>query len=450
MEAGVIDISAAGTYSLALKNNGSLWSWGQNTYGQLGNGSNTNIFRPTRVGLDYQKLAASGSDADTQLAIKSRATLTASGRNDFAQFGNGTTNSTNRPQVVGEGFAQIAASKGHVVAIKTDKTFWSWGRNESGQLGDGTNMQRIRPVKVVFPSETAKPVPTTYIDFSGKSHALFAWEGRYVTVLSKSNALSPAVMTKWLKALDQAHQYYSWTTEFKPNKAKTYNGKITIAEVPITCGAGCGYLSETGIEILSEYFLNGYNILSEKNQYDHIPFFELGRNFWSANRMRKKIAYPSTLEMDMPTAFASTMRFLSMTAGELQGGEFDWQPFDVMRQRYDSMIDLYLADPTQNWQNTLGSGQPQANNPSRLGAQALAASFLLRLHRDFGQRAFLTRFWREVANRPDAVTNQDAVDNFFLAACAAAGRNLTTLFSDQWRWPLSANARSQATQYPAR
>jgi hypothetical protein len=73
----------------------------------------------------------------------------------------------------------------------------------------------------------------------------------------------------------------------------------------------------------------------------------------------------------------------------------------------------------------------------------------MRLHRDFGGDAFLTRFWQEIANRPDAISEQDALDNFFLAACAASGRNLTILFADRWRWPLSASARSGASVYPA-
>ena len=54
---------------------------------------------------------------------------------------------------------------------------------------------------------------------------------------------------------------------------------------------------------------------------------------------------------------------------------------------------------------------------------------------------------RKLGLRPNANTTQDAVDNFFLASCEAANKNLATVFQ-AWRWPLSTNALTIASQYP--
>jgi hypothetical protein len=58
----------------------------------------------------------------------------------------------------------------------------------------------------------------------------------------------------------------------------------------------------------------------------------------------------------------------------------------------------------------------------------------------YGGENFLRKFFREVATRPSAVTTQDAVDNFVVAASSAAGQNLVPLFKDRWRLPVSKGA----------
>jgi hypothetical protein len=112
------------------------------------------------------------------------------------------------------------------------------------------------------------------------------------------------------------------------------------------------------------------------------------------------------------------------------------------------MIDLYLADSSQTWNSTLLQGRAQANNPSALGATDLFASFVFRLRRDYGGDVFVNNIWKEAAKRPNAATTQDAVDNFFLAACAAAQTNLTHLFTVIWHWPISASAQAAAAMFP--
>jgi alpha-tubulin suppressor-like RCC1 family protein len=370
---GYIDIQTGGAHSVALKTNGILMSWGVNNYGQLGTGNNTSTSLPIAVENRYQKLVTTGGPGvDTLFAVAPTGLAWVSGRNDSGQLALGNTSSVNRPVRLDSGHVDVAIGNIHSLSLKPDGSLRLWGGNSSGQLGDGTYTQRNMPVKVVFNDMPIKPVATTYTDFSGKTQSLFAWEGRYVAILSKSSTLSSQVMSKWLAAVDHAYQYYWWTTGFRPDNAKTYNGKLVIAEASSTCGAGCGYLNATGIELHSSYFSGAYENLSTKNQYDQISFYELGRNFWSIERMDKKIGVE---KYNVATAYAVAMRFFSMDAGKLPGTNFRNWTFPEFKQRASEMLDYYTADSTQNWQNTIASGKAQANNPSNLSSVDLFASF---------------------------------------------------------------------------
>ena len=74
--------------------------------------------------------------------MKADGTLWAWGYNGYGQLGDGTTSQQNSPVQVGTGFASVAAGDCHTLAVKTDGTLWAWGVNAYGQLGDGTTIQQ--------------------------------------------------------------------------------------------------------------------------------------------------------------------------------------------------------------------------------------------------------------------------------------------------------------------
>jgi alpha-tubulin suppressor-like RCC1 family protein len=138
-------------HSLALKSDGTVWSWGFNYYGQLGYGTQDSSVHPTpaRVpGLD--KVIAISAGEDDSLALKSDGTVWAWGLDDYGQLGDGNTNVSSSPvQVSGlTKVVGISAGFGHCLAVKSDGTVWAWGLNNYGQLGDGTTSVRTRPVQV--------------------------------------------------------------------------------------------------------------------------------------------------------------------------------------------------------------------------------------------------------------------------------------------------------------
>jgi len=147
---GVVAVAAGCAHSLVLKSDGTVWGWGHNGYGQVGDGTTTpSQLTPVAVsGLGGVVAVAEGFAYS--LALKSDGTVWAWGENGRGQLGDGTT--ANRPapvQVSGlSGVVAIAAGFRHSLAATGDGTVWAWGANDGGQLGDGTTESRLTPVQV--------------------------------------------------------------------------------------------------------------------------------------------------------------------------------------------------------------------------------------------------------------------------------------------------------------
>lgn len=146
----VTAISTEGQHSLALKNDGTVWAWGDNSYGELGIGTRTNAqTEPVQiVGLTDVKAIAAGSN--NSFFLKTDGTVWGCGYNGKGQLGNGTTTQSSVPVQVSGLTDVIAIDCGynHTVALKEDGTVWAWGENSHGQLGDGTTNNIEEPVQV--------------------------------------------------------------------------------------------------------------------------------------------------------------------------------------------------------------------------------------------------------------------------------------------------------------
>lgn len=136
-------------HSIALKNNGTLWSWGLNNSGQLGNGTNTNSNIPIQIG-NFNNCQFIDAGFYHNVAIKTDGTLWAWGPNSLGQLGDGTFIDQNVPIQVGNAnnWQVVKAGFNHNIAIKTDGTLWAWGSNAYGQLGDGTNVGKNIPTQI--------------------------------------------------------------------------------------------------------------------------------------------------------------------------------------------------------------------------------------------------------------------------------------------------------------
>jgi hypothetical protein len=144
-------VAGGGEHSLALKNDGTVWAWGHNVYGQLGDGSTTTRLTPVRVSGLTQVIAIAAGEGHS-LALKSDGTVRAWGHNVYGQLGDGITTNSSSPVTVSGltgVISAIAAGGGHSLALKSDGTVvWAWGYNAYGQLGNNTTADSDVPVTV--------------------------------------------------------------------------------------------------------------------------------------------------------------------------------------------------------------------------------------------------------------------------------------------------------------
>lgn len=145
---GVTAIATGSNHNLALKGDGTVWAWGDNTFGQLGDGTNTQRMTPVQVG-GLSGITAIYAGANSSYALKSDGTLWGWGNNAYGQLGDGTKANQIAPvRAQLTGVVAIASGNNHVLALKTDGTIWAWGHNQYGQVGDGTQVDKLFPVRI--------------------------------------------------------------------------------------------------------------------------------------------------------------------------------------------------------------------------------------------------------------------------------------------------------------
>ena len=142
----VKQVSCARGQSGVITEDGSLWMWGNNEFGQLGDGTTETKKNPVKI-MEHVK----SIDLDTYHsgAITEDGNLWMWGLNSRGQLGDGTTKDKLRPVKVMENVTTIDLGNMHSGAITEDGNLWMWGENEYGQLGDGTTETTYNPVKIM-------------------------------------------------------------------------------------------------------------------------------------------------------------------------------------------------------------------------------------------------------------------------------------------------------------
>ena len=181
----IIAIDAGAFHSLAIDRDGHIWTFGSNEYGQLGNnGPDSTTPKKVQVqNVDLSNISQIAAGADHSLAIQNNGTIWAWGKNTYGQLGTGATENEYFPKKIQSAYIPLShvlaidAGQDHSILFAQD--IWAWGRNTSFQLGTGNNNQSTIPVQTrsegsesftpgSFPLEfyTADGVPTQPIQVS--------------------------------------------------------------------------------------------------------------------------------------------------------------------------------------------------------------------------------------------------------------------------------------------
>jgi len=171
--------SAGSQHTLLLKNDGTVWAFGDNSAGELGSGNYTNSSQPVQVLAPsgqsgfLQGIVAIAADNNESFAVDNQGNLWAWGQNTNGQLGIGTTTNTNLPvQVPGiSGAVAVSSSQYHTLVLKSDGTVWGWGANTSGQVGNGAMTPwETQPVQVM--AAAGQPLQGIVAVSAGASHTL--------------------------------------------------------------------------------------------------------------------------------------------------------------------------------------------------------------------------------------------------------------------------------------
>ncbi len=149
-------IAAGGYHTLAVTTSGTVSAWGDNEFGQLGNGNLKSTAKPVSVksgnGVKLTGVTSVAAGEDHSLALLTNGTVMAWGDDQSGQLGDGRfEKKREQAAAVGNlsGVVAIAAGAEHSLALLSNGTVMAWGNNEFGQLGDGTTTRRTTPVQVL-------------------------------------------------------------------------------------------------------------------------------------------------------------------------------------------------------------------------------------------------------------------------------------------------------------
>jgi alpha-tubulin suppressor-like RCC1 family protein len=203
-------ISTSSLSAVSIKTDGTLWTWGNNSVGQLGLNNITSYSSPKQVGAltNWLKIAGSYTIAGVNLVIKSDGTLWGWGGNSLGQLGLGNRVNYSSPKQIGAltNWLNIASGYQSAFATKTDGTLWSWGSGGQGVLGLGNTTNYSSPKQVGALTNWLTVAAGYYCAYAVKTDGtLWAWGSNTYGQLGLGNTTSynspkqVGALTTWSK-----------------------------------------------------------------------------------------------------------------------------------------------------------------------------------------------------------------------------------------------------------
>lgn len=198
-----------------------------------------------------------------------------------------------------------------------------------------------------------------YQQFEGDHLDLSYQESKHVLLLLPNVNFNADTIQSLLKTYDLAYELATALSGRQPDPSPMQIDKLPLAIVPSTCGSGCGRLGRKGIEIREEKFRRIYNQFVKHGYYDHLFFYELGRNFWFYEPSDIKLQ-----EMDeIRTGFAVFFRDMLVNELKLKVGPINGEPYtkymEDKNERWNKMKKEWLqSDKPNEFENLRGKYFP--------------------------------------------------------------------------------------------
>ena len=215
---GSKSISAGLQYIGIIKSDGTLWTWGNNSFGQIGNGTvGPNYSSPIQVGFltDWSTI---GNAVGATYVIKTDGTLWVCGEGSLGGLGLGNTTSYSSPVQLGAltDWAQVKGGNRGCMAVKTDGTLWGWGRNANGEVGSGNTTVYSSPVQIGALTDWLKVVNSYKSTLALKTDGtLWAW-GKNDTgqlgvgdTTDRSSPVQIGALTTWTAKISNSSNSFS-------------------------------------------------------------------------------------------------------------------------------------------------------------------------------------------------------------------------------------------------
>ncbi|PXY81861.1 hypothetical protein DKK73_07815 [Bifidobacterium asteroides] len=296
-----IAVSAGDAYSMALASDGTVYTWGSNGKGQLGNGTTTDSAVPVKANLDAN-ITAISAGRSYAMALASDGTVYTWGNNQYGQLGIGSSDNSSHasPAKVTalSGITAISAGFTTGTALDSQGHAWAWGRNEKGQLGNGTLNDNPTPARVQDLG-TGQPDTRSYIAISAgyqhvlaidTDHDVYGWGSGTAIGSSTDSNVSTKGSTKisfgddvvnitaisagddGSEAIDDSGRIYTWGKEgygqlgnnINNNDAWQTNPKaITLAQSVKACAVATSSHHQTAIGSDGLLYTWGYNYYNQ-------------------------------------------------------------------------------------------------------------------------------------------------------------------------------------------
>ena len=182
----------------------------------------------------------------------------------------------------------------------------------------------------------------SYQSFDGNTYDLFMWEGKHTVLLTQEKSFHTEVIKEILSITDSAFHLMRHINGREPD-SRTNPDKVIIAVVDQTCGKACGALGYKGIELSSRKFQRVYTQMRDRQKFDTILFYELGRNFWFfENQLHVRTG--NSFYQAIRKGYAMFVRHFLVKELNINASGYNSYPYHTHLSTCRSFIRNYFAD----------------------------------------------------------------------------------------------------------